>query len=202
MTTGRKPCILRSKGSSLHSFVYPLASVRAVWLRCGLKWRDFCINVKALTQKGSPFLRPPKGDTVHEAGKEHLGTISRGAVPETGLPGDRPITGGCGAPFVEIRCQRTARRQAKECLADFSGAVCGFSGVDPHSGRRHLRLHGGRGEHDRHSGGHHHERNSGHRSDRQGLRIAGQPEADVRSHRQGTAGRSDRTDPRSRGGSR
>ena len=37
---------------------------------------------------------------------------------------------------------------------------------------------------------------------RQGLRIAGQPEADVRSHRQGAAGRSDRTDPWSRGGSR
>ena len=34
------------------------------------------------------------------------------------------------------------------------------------------------------------------------LRIAGQPEADVRSHRQGAAGRSDRTDPWSRGGSR
>ena len=69
------------KGSSLHSFVYPLASVRVVWLRCGLKWRDFCINVKALTQKGSPFLRPPKGDTVHEAGKEHLGTVPRGVGP-------------------------------------------------------------------------------------------------------------------------
>ena len=98
-------CILFLKGSSLHSFVYPLASVRVVWLRCGLKWRDFCINVKALTQKGSPFLRPPKGDTVHEAGKEHLGTVPRGVVPETGLPGDRPIAGGCGGSSGKIRSQ-------------------------------------------------------------------------------------------------
>lgn len=44
--------------------------------------------------------------------------------------------------------------------------------------------------------------NSGHRPDGEGIRIAGQPEADVRSHRQGTAGRSDRTDPRPGGGPR
>ena len=51
-------------------------------------------------------------------------------------------------------------------------------------------------KHDRYSDSHHHERNSGNRSDRQGSRVTGQPETDVRSHRQGAAGRSDRIDPR------
>ena len=62
----RQTLILPSKGSSWHSFVYPSASVRAVWLRRGLKRRDFCINGKTLTQKGSPFLRLLKGVTEHE----------------------------------------------------------------------------------------------------------------------------------------
>ena len=75
MTMRKEWCILWSKGSSWHSFVYPSASVRAIWLRCGLKWRDFCINGKALTQKVSPFLRLPKGVTEHEAGKTGLGKI-------------------------------------------------------------------------------------------------------------------------------
>ena len=72
----------------------------------------------------------------------------------------------------------------------------GFSGGNSYSGRRDLCLYGGRREYDRHSGGHHHECNSGDRADGEGICVAGQPEADVRPHRQGTAGRSDRTDPR------
>ena len=202
MTTGKEWCILRSKGSSWHSFVYPSASVRAIWLRCGLKWRDFCINGKALTQKVSPFLRLPKGVTEHEAGKTGLGKIPDGTVPGAGLSGIRSDPGGCGKPTGEIRCQRAARWKAEERFADLSGAVRRFSGVDSDFCGCHFRLYGRCGKHGRYSGGHHHERNSWHHSDRQGSRLTGQPEADVRPHRQGAAGRSNRTDSGAGGGSR
>ena len=126
-------CILFLKGSSLHSFVYPLASVRVVWLRCGLKWRDFCINVKALTQKGSPFLRPPKGDTVHEAGKKNIWEQSRVELfqkldcRETGLSQE-----DAADRLAKYGANELHAGKQKECFADLSGAVCGFSGVDPH----------------------------------------------------------------------
>ena len=48
-------CILFLKGSSLHSFVYPLASVRVVWLRCGLKWRALLYQCEGIDAKGLAF---------------------------------------------------------------------------------------------------------------------------------------------------
>ena len=55
MTMQKDRCILFLKGSSLHSFVYPLASVRVVWLRCGLKRRALLRQCLHIDTKVSPF---------------------------------------------------------------------------------------------------------------------------------------------------
>lgn len=136
--------------------------------------------------------------------------MGRGLLPQDPAAGAggaksrprRPERGGGAPPYRAIWSQQALRGQKEKRTPDLFRAVQGSFGGHPPHRRGHLRPFGKRGEHHRHLCRTRSQRHLGYRPVREGGKIPGEPEGDVRSLGQSAAGRRAAGDPLRRRGAR